>query len=224
MTADEIITLLKTQSSPTNVAGMARFGINPAGTLGISIPFLRALAKKIGKDQALSLELWRTGIHEARILAAFIGVPAEVNEEQMEAWVLDFDSWDVCDQVCGSLFDRTPYAYSKAVEWARRPEEFVRRAGFVLMASLAVHDKQKNFEGFADFLPLIYEGADDDRNFVKKAVNWALRQIGKRDDKLRPLAIGVARELAGPERSASSRWIGKDALRELTGIAGMKRP
>jgi 3-methyladenine DNA glycosylase AlkD len=214
MDQGSVIALLKKNSNPKNIAGMARFGINPKNTLGISIPFLRALAKKIGKDHELAQQLWKTKIHEARLLASFIDDYKLVTAKQMESWVKDFDSWDICDQVCSNLFDRTPYAYRKARQWAKSNKEYVRRAGFVMMACLAVHDKKAPDKKLLQFFPLIEKYATDERNFVKKAVNWALRQIGKRRPGLRKTAISLARKLA-EGKSPSSRWIGKDALREL---------
>ncbi len=215
MTKKEVIKKLKSQANPKNVEGMARFGINPKGTLGISISVLRPLAKKIGKDHKLALELWASGIHEARILAGFIAEPSKFTEKQMEKWVSDFDSWDVCDQVCSSLFDKTEFAYRKVSEWAERKEEFVKRAGFVLIAVLAVHDKEASDKDFEKFFPLIKKHSCDERNFVMKAVNWALRQIGKRNLTLNKKAIKLAKEIEKID-SKSARWIAKDALRELT--------
>jgi 3-methyladenine DNA glycosylase AlkD len=212
--AKEVLAELKKFANPANVKGMARFGINPAKTLGVSIPTLRGIAKSHRLDHALALDLWKSGIHEARILAAFVDDPKLVTESQMEKWVKDFDSWDVCDQVCSGLFDKIPLAYQKAVQWSKRPEEFVKRAGFVLMACLAVHDKKSEDETFERFLPIIVREANDDRNFVCKAVNWALRQIGKRNIRLRAKAMKIAKELSESD-SKSARWIGKDALREL---------
>jgi len=214
MTINEILETMRANANPVNVAGMARFGISSEGTLGLSIPFVRSLAKRAGKDHGLALALWATGIHEARILASMVDRPEWVTEEQMEAWVALFDSWDVCDQFCGNLFDRVPMASEKVVAWCHRPEEFVRRAGFVLMAYLAVHDRKAPDELFVSFLPLIREYAVDERNFVKKAVNWALRQIGKRNETLMPRALALAEELS-MSTSRSARWIGKDAAREL---------
>ena len=211
---NQIIQTLKTHANPKNVEGMARFGINTKNTLGISIPFLRNLAKKIGKNHQLAQNIWKTGIHEARILAAFIDNPKEVTKNQTENWVKDFDSWDVCDQVCSGLFDKTAYAYQKAEEWAERKEEFVKRAGFVMIAALSVHDKKAEDEKFIKFFPLIKKHATDERNFVKKAVNWSLRQIGKRNGTLRKQAIEVAKQI-GKIDSKSARWIAKDALREM---------
>ncbi len=213
-TAKEILTHLKSLADPHNADGMVRFGINPKNTLGVSIPTLRGIAKSHRRDHALALELWDSGIHEARILAAFVDDPKLVTEAQMESWADVFDSWDVCDQVCSNLFDKTKFANQKVDEWSACSEEFVKRAGFVLMASLAVHDKTSGDERFEKWLPLIVREANDERNFVRKAVNWALRQIGKRNSRLCTKAIKVARELSKSE-SKSARWIGKDALREL---------
>ena len=213
--AAEILAHLNTLANPDNIRGMARYGINTQDTLGISIYTLRPLAKEIGTNHALALELWESGIHEARLLAGFIDDPQQVTPEQMERWVTDFDSWDICDQVCSNVFDRTPYAYPKAFEWSKRGEEFVKRAGFVLMAALSVHDKSAPDERFIEFLPVIKREAGDERNFVKKAVNWALRQIGKRNQALNQLAIQTAQEINQID-SPAARWIAKDALRELT--------
>ena len=214
MTAAEILTQLKSLANPANVVGMARYGINSRNTLGVSIPQLRQIAKQVGMDHALALALWQSGIHDARILAAYIDDPARVTLAQMERWVKDFDSWDVCDQVCSSLFDKTPYAHRVAVAWARREPEFVRRAGFVMMAALAVHDKAASDAAFLKFLRIIQRHSTDERNFVKKAVNWALRQIGKRNRALNRAAIATAKEIQKIE-SKTARWIAADALREL---------
>ncbi len=213
--AEQTLERLQSLANPQNVAGMKRYGISTHNTLGISIYTLRPLAKEIGKDHALALELWESGIHEARILACYIDDPKLVTEDQMERWVADFNSWDVCDQVCSSLFDRTSFAYSKAHQWSERQEEFVKRAGFVLMAALAVHDKKAPDEQFEAFLPIITRHATDGRNFVKKAVNWALRQIGKRNQRLNELAIQTGHEIQQID-SPAARWIAADALRELS--------
>jgi 3-methyladenine DNA glycosylase AlkD len=215
MNYDEILRELKKHANKANVAGMARFGINPKGTLGLSMPFLRALAKRIGSDHALAHRLWGSGIHEARILAALVDDPARVNSAQMERWVKDFDSWDVCDQVCGCLFDRNRLARRKAALWAARKPEFVRRAGFALMATLAWHDKRAEDGLFRGYLSLIEKYAFDERNFVRKAVNWALRNIGKRNRTLNKAALACARRVARQE-SRAARWVAKDAIRELT--------
>ncbi|MCX6768177.1 MAG: DNA alkylation repair protein [Candidatus Micrarchaeota archaeon] len=212
--AAEAVNKLKSMRNPRNVAGMARFGINPKNTLGVPIPQVRTLAKKAGKSHSLAQQLWATGIHEARILAALVDEPDKVTEGQMEKWVRGFDSWDVCDQVCSNLFDRTPFAWEKAVEWANRKEEYVKRAGFVMMACLAVHDKQAPDSKFLAFLPLIKKHSTDDRNFVKKAVNWALRQIGKRNPRLRKAALKTAKEIQSIDSKAAN-WVAADAIREL---------
>jgi 3-methyladenine DNA glycosylase AlkD len=214
MTSEQIIANLKKHANAQAVEGMARFGIRPAQALGISIPTLRKMAKEIGRNQALAVALWDSGIHETRILASMIAEPQLVSAELMEEWVNDFDAWDVCDQVCGNLFDKTPYAYQKATEWCQQEKEFVRRAGFVMMAELAVHDKQAHDEAFMQFFPLIKQYADDKRNFVKKAVNWALRQIGKRNSHLRALALECANEIQHMD-SKTAQWVAKDALKEL---------
>jgi 3-methyladenine DNA glycosylase AlkD len=214
MQGKEILRQLYAQRNPQNVAGMARLGINPRNTLGVSIPTLRRIARQAGKDHRLAQELWKSGIHEARILAALVDVPEQVTEAQMERWVKDFDSWDVCDQVCSNLFDKTRFARRKAIEWSKRDEEFVKRAGFVMMAALAVHDKSAPDVVFRKFLRLVQRGATDDRNFVKKAVNWALRQIGKRNAALNRAAQATAREIQQID-SRAARWIAADALREL---------
>ena len=214
LTADQIITNLNQQANAQAVEGIARFGIRPTQALGISMPTLRKMAKEIGRDHALAIALWASGIHEARMLASLIAEPQLVSAQQMEEWVNDFDAWDVCDQVCGNLFDKTPYAYQKATGWCQQEREFVRRAGFVLMAELAVHDKQAPDEAFLQFFPLIKHYAGDERNFVKKAVNWALRQIGKRNSHLRALAMECAYEIQNMD-SKAARWVARDALKEL---------
>jgi 3-methyladenine DNA glycosylase AlkD len=214
MTAEEILDELRAMGGEHNRAGMARFGINVDNALGISVTQLRNMAKGIGKSHALAAELWHSGIHEARILASIIEEPAAVTEEQMESWAAEFNSWDIVDQVCGNLFDKTAFAWDKAVEWSERSEEFVKRAAFSLIAYMAVHLKTTDDREFERFFPIIEREASDDRNFVKKAVNWALRQIGKRSDYLRPQAIACA-ERIGEQDSRSAKWIARDALREL---------
>jgi len=214
MKLGQVLKELRSIADPKKVEGMARFGINPEGTLGISIYDLRPMAKRIGKDHELAAQLWSTGIHEARLLAGFIDDPEKVTGRQMEAWAADFGSWDVVDQVCSSLFDQTKFAYPKAVEWSEREEEFVKRSGFVLMAALSVHDKDASDKEFEKFLPIIKREATDERNFVKKAVNWALRQIGKRNLALNKKAIKAAEEISKID-SRSARWIAADALQEL---------
>lgn len=210
-------------ANPADLDGMARFGIQTSNSLGgIAMPRLQKLAKEIGKDHQLAGQLWASGIREARLLACMVADPKATTREQMERWVADFDSWDVCDTCCGYLFDRTSVAYSKALEWSSREEEFVKRAGFALTAFLAVHDKKAPDEKFMQFLPVIKREATDDRNFVKKAVNWALRQIGKRNMRLNLAAIETAQEIREID-SRSARWIAADALRELKGDAVQAR-
>jgi len=222
MRCEDIIKKLENEANPINVAGMARFGINPDKTLGVSIPFLRKLAKEIRKNHDLAKELWLSGIHEARILAGLIDDPDRVTEKQMDQWVEDFDSWDVCDLVCSNLFDKTRFAYKKAFEWTTRDDEFVKRAGFVMMAALSVHDKKASDREFEKFLPMIVREAKDERNYVKKAVNWALRQIGKRNRALNRKAIQTAEKIRIID-SKSARWIAADALRELKSDAVQRR-
>ena len=214
MTYQEIIAKLKKNSNPRDREGMARFGINPKYALGVRVPVLRSLAKKVGKNHKLAQDLWKAKIHEARILASMIEEPEKVTPKQIEQWVKEFNSWDLCDQCCMNLFDKLPVAWKKAIEWSKRKEEFVRRAGFALMACLSVHDKKAKDKEFIKFFPLIKKYATDERNFVKKAVNWALRQIGKRNRNLNKSAIKIAREIAKID-SKCAKWIAKDAIREL---------
>ena len=218
MQYDDILDRLKILSDPEAVAGMARFGISAENTYGISIPNLRKIARETGIDHVLARQLWEPGIHEARILASMIDSPEMVTEEQMERWVADFNSWDVCDQCCMNLFEKTRFAYQKAVEWSSNDTEFIKRAGFVLMARLAVSDKKAEDRQFEDFFPMIKREASDSRNFVKKAVNWALRQIGKRNVNLNGRAIEVAEEVQKID-SGSAKWVASDAIRELTSEA-----
>lgn len=218
MQCNDVLEKLKALSDPKALAGMARYGINPENTYGVSIPNLRKMAKEIGIDHALAQQLWVSGIHEARILASMIDDPKMATEEQLESWVKDFDSWDVCDQCCSNLFERTEFAYQKAIEWSSSDKEFIKRAGFVLMARLAVSDKKAVDIKFEPFLPLIKREAGDNRNFVKKAVNWALRQIGKRNLNLNKKAIEIARGIQQMD-SRSAKWIASDAIRELTSQA-----
>ena len=209
-----ILAELAAHGNDENRAGMARYGIRVDDAFGVSVTELRRTAKRLGRDHALALELWRSGNHEARLLAAFVDEPARVDEQQMEAWAAGFDSWDLCDEVTTDLFDQTRFGWSKAVEWSGRSEEFVKRGGFALMAGLAVHRKELPDEIFLRFLPVIAREATDERNFVRKAVNWALRQIGKRNPRLRRAAIAEAKRIRKID-SRAARWIAADALREL---------
>jgi 3-methyladenine DNA glycosylase AlkD len=214
MNEEEVLRKLKSLANASNVDGMARFGINTKNTLGISIYQLRPMAKEIGTNHELALKLWSSGIHEARLLAVFLDDPTKVTESQMEKWARDFDSWDVCDQACTDLFDKTAFGWKKAREWSTRREEFVKRGAFALMAGLAVHDKTAKDSDFVSLLPLIEMEAKDERNFVKKAVNWALRNIGKRNATLNKAAVRTAARLRKTD-SKAARWIASDALREL---------
>jgi len=214
MTLEEVLTVLKGQANSENVAGMARYGINPRNALGISMPFLRKLAKRLGRNHDLALLLWDSDIHEARILASLIDDPSRIAHQRMEHWAAGFDSWDICDQCCSNLFAKSSLAIQKAVDWSQSAQPFIKRASFVLMAQLAVHDKISPDQLFHDFLALIRREATDSRNFVKKAVNWALRQIGKRNLALNRAAIETARRLRELD-SPAARWIAADAIREL---------
>ena len=222
MRVDEVLRQLRTLADPERRAGMARYGISVATALGVTMAELRALARSTGRDHDLALALWETGIHEARMLATMIDEPSRVTDAQLEAWVLDLDSWDLCDGLCGNLVDRTPFAFDKAVEWSAREEEFVKRAGFALMAWSAVHRKDIGDERFERFLPVIRTGATDERNYVKKAVSWALRQIGKRSPSLNRAAIATGEDIARID-SKAARWVARDALRELTSDAVRER-
>jgi 3-methyladenine DNA glycosylase AlkD len=223
-TAD-IVDQLRSLANAADVEGMARYGISSVGTLGVSIPVLRGIAKELKPYRrtdpqavhALAAELWATGLHEVRILAALVDVPELVTREQADSWVADMDSWDVVD-MASDLWGATPFGYEKAEEWAGREEEFVKRSGFVLMCALAVHDKQAPDEPFLHFLTLVEREADDERNFVKKSVNWALRQIGKRNGVLNAAAVATAERLR-ESGSKAARWVASDARRELTSEA-----
>ncbi len=214
MNVAEVIEQLRQRSDASHLEGMKRYAIDNSKALGVAMPKVRQLAKEIKKDQALSLELWDTDIHECRILASMIGDPKFVTPQQMDTWVADFHSWDVCDQVCGNLFDRTEFAIDKAIEYSSSEKEYIKRAGFVLMAEFAVHNKKADNKEFLQFFPIMEREAWDDRNFVKKAVNWALRQIGKRNKTLHQLAIQTAMLIAQQD-SKPAKWIAKNALDEL---------
>ncbi|MBW2988753.1 DNA alkylation repair protein [Candidatus Woesearchaeota archaeon] len=213
MNADNILKELKKHYSKKNIDGMRRFAI--PGEIGVSIYVLRDMAKRIGKDHKLALELWDTKVHEARLLACLVADPEKTDEALMEKIVKGFKSWDLCDQCCSNLFDKTGLAYKKAREWVKREAEFVKRAGFVMMAVLAVHDKKAEDKVFINFLEIIKKNSQDERNFVRKAVNWALRQIGKRNITLNKAALRKAREISKIS-SKSARWIASDAIRELS--------
>ncbi|HDQ60051.1 MAG TPA: DNA alkylation repair protein [Candidatus Woesearchaeota archaeon] len=213
-TVESILKQIKKKSRKKNKEGMARFGINAADAYGTSVWELRRIAKTIPKSRRLAEDLWDSKVHEARILACLIDEPDKVTESQMDKWAGDFDSWDLCDQCCLNLWDKTEFAYKKAKEWVKSEQEFVRRAGFVMMAVLAVHDKKVPDTSFEQFFPLIKKYSTDERNFVKKAVNWALRQIGKRSKALNKKAVNVAEQIK-KLNTPTSKWIANDALREL---------
>jgi len=210
----EIIQKLESLSSPEDVEGMVRFGINPKKTYAVRIPELRKIAKKTGKNHELAAKLWEAGYRETRILACMIDDPKQVTSSQMDKWAAEFDYWEICDQCCMKLFSKTPHAYEKVFQWSQNEEEFIKRSAFALIAVLAVHDKKAADEKFEQFFPLIVREATDNRNYVKKGVNWALRHIGKRNIKLNEKSILVAVEIQKIQ-SKSAKWIASHALREL---------
>ena len=218
----DVLDKLQSKAQPEQLKGMAKYGITVEQRLGVSVPDMRKLAKEIGRDHKLALDLWRTGIAEARIVAAMVGDPAKLTEEQMEDWVKGINSWDVCDQVCMNLFEKNQLAWKKIVDWSEREEEFVKRTAFSLIACLAWHDKQASDEKFIELLPVIIREATDERNFVKKAVNWALRNIGKRNLNLNEAAIDTAKEIKRLD-SKAARWVAADAIRELESDAIQSR-
>jgi len=222
MQYDDILKKLKSLSNSKAVKGMAKYGITPDKAYGVSIPNLRKLGKEVGVNHNLAQRLWKSDIRETRMLASMIDDPELVTEEQMERWAKDFNYWEICDQVCQNLFIYTKFAYQKAVEWSSRDEEFIKRAGFALMAWLAFKDKEAKDEQFEKFFPIIKRESTDNRNFVKKAINWALRQIGKRNLNLNKKAIETVKEIQKIE-SKSARWIASDAIRELTSEAIQER-
>ena len=222
VSVEEVHALLRAKGRPDQLEGMARYGMATGRRLGVSVPDMRAIAKRIGRDHELALRLWETGIPEARIVASMVDDPRMLTENQIEEWASGFNSWDVCDQVCMNLFEKTPLAWKKVEDWSRREEEFAKMAAYALLACLAWHDKKAEDERFIELFPVIKRGATDNRNFVRKAVNWALRNIGKRNSNLNVAAIGLAREIQLID-SKAARWIASDALRELEGEAVRKR-
>ncbi len=222
MDSKEILSTFESIQNLDNISGMEKYGITPEKTFGIKIPVLRKMAKEIGVNHTLALDLWKLGYRETRILASMIDNPNEVTEKQMEDWVKEFDYWEICDQTVMNLFEKKNQAHEKAIEWSFRENEFVKRAGYVMMARLAVSDKKAHDEQFQKFFPHILRGAIDNRNFVKKAVNWAVRQIGKRNSTLNKLAIELSKEILTLE-SKSAKWIANDALKELTSDSVQKR-
>jgi len=220
--AKDVLDKLQSKARPEQLKGMARYGMTVEQRLGVSVPDMRKLAKEIGRDHKLALDLWRTEIAEARIVAAMVGDPAKLTEEQMEDWVKGINSWDVCDQVCMNLFEKNHLAWKKIFDWSEREEEFVKRTAFSLIACLAWHDKKATDEKFIALLPLIIRGAADERNFVKKAVNWALRNIGKRNLNLNEAAINTAKEIQRLDTKVA-RWVASDAIKELESEGIQKR-
>lgn len=221
-TVDQVLAELQARANLDQLDGMARYGMSVEKRLGVKVPDLRTLARQIGRDHSLALALWQSGIDDARILASMVDEPAKVNEAQMDAWVQDFNSWDVCDQVCMNLFEKSPLAWQKVHDWAQRDEEFVKRGAYALMACLAWHDKQARDEQFVELLPVIRAGATDERNYVKKAVSWALRNMGKRNPALHAVAMQAAAEL-GQLDSKAARWIARDVARDLSSESTQNR-
>jgi len=218
----DVLDKLQSSARPDRLKGMARYGMAVDRRLGVSVPEMRKLAKEIGRDHELALDLWKTGVAEARILASMVADPARLTEHQMDEWVTEVDSWDVCDQLCMNLFEKSQFAWKKIVDWSDQKEEFVKRTAFSLIACLAWHDKKTSDGKFISLLPIIVQGAADERNFVKKSVNWALRSIGKRSLKLNEAAINAAKEIQRVD-SKAARWIASDALRELQSDAARSK-
>lgn len=221
-TVEEVMQELQSKAKAENIEGMARFAIVGEQRMGVSVPDMRKIAKSVGKNHQLALELWDTGVPEGMIVAGMIAEADKLTEEQMEDWVVDINSWDICDQVCMNLFEKSPLAEKKIFEWSLREEEFVKRTSFALIACLAWHDKQAGDERFVSYFPLIVAGSTDERNFVKKAVNWALRNIGKRNPNLNREAINIAQQIQEID-SKSARWIASNARRELESEKIQKR-
>jgi len=219
---EETLKKLEAKARPDQLEGMAQYGMIAERRLGVSVPDMRKMAKELGKDHELAIELWKTGIPEARIMAAMIDEPEKLSETQMEDWVRDINSWDVCDQVCMNLFEKTPLAWKKIFDWSGRKEEFVKRTAFALIACLAWHDKDAEDAKFIKLFPVIERGAADERSIVKKSVSWALRNIGKRNPRLNKAAIKAAKEILRT-KSKTAHWIASDAIRELESEAVQRR-
>ncbi|MEO8139142.1 MAG: DNA alkylation repair protein [Gemmatimonadota bacterium] len=218
----DVLASLKRSATKATRDGMARYGIPSDNAFGVPVGVMQQQARRLGRSHELAAALWETGWYEARMMASFLDEPDRVTPAQMDKWSRDFDSWAICDTVCFKLFDRSPHAFAKVEQWSRRREEFIKRAAFALLACLALHDKAADTESFARLLPLVERGATDERNFVKKGVSWALRGIGRRNPELHSASVALARRLAAsPE--AAARWVGKDALRELTSAAVTRR-
>jgi 3-methyladenine DNA glycosylase AlkD len=213
---------LKSHSTKATRDGMARYAIPSDKAFGVAMKDMKALGKKLGRNHELAAALWDTGVYEARMVCSFVDDPAQITPAQMDRWCRDFDNWAICDTICFNLFDRTPHAWAKVTQWSKKRNEFEKRTAFALLWSLSMHDKHADNEQFVQGLFLIERAADDERNFVKKAVNMALRAIGKRNLALNAAAVAVARRLADSQEGAA-RWVGRDALRELTSPAVIKR-
>ncbi len=211
---ESVLAAMKMLGNPAEVEARKRFAIVSSKAFGLRMPQVRQLAKEIGRDHALAMSLWQTGWHEAQLLAPMLTDPKQFTAQQMDAWTEEFSSWDVCDQCVGSLFQKLPFAEEKMVQYSTREEEFVKRTAFSLMATMAVHHKKSPDERFLSWLPLIEQEAWDGRNFVKKAVNWALRQIGKRNAFLCEAALACAERIHA-QGTPSAKWIARDAIREL---------
>ena len=220
--SNEILKKLKSLSRLDQLEGMARYGIVTNNRLGVSIPDIRKIAKDFGKNHETALNLWKTGYQDAKITAALIDEPDKVTEPQMDEWVKEIDSWDVCDQICMNLFDKTPYAWGKIIEWSKRDEEFVKRTAFSLLACLAWHDKNADDNKFIRYFPLIKKNSSDERNYVKKAVSWSLRHIGKRNINLHKAALKLAYELKQID-TKTTKWIGSDVIRDLNSDPTLRR-
>jgi 3-methyladenine DNA glycosylase AlkD len=206
---------LKKRGTAKNRAGMARYGLPSTNTFGVSMATMQPEARRIGTNQALAQALWKSGWYEARIMSAFVGDPAQLTPALMDAWCRDFDNWGTTDTVCFKLFDRSPHAWKMVPKWVKQKGEFQKRAGFVMMACLAAHDKKAADAAFMKFFPMIEKGAADDRNFVRKGVSWALRHLGHRSKALHAKAVATAQKLARSE-NATERWVGRDALKDIT--------
>lgn len=220
--ANQLINKLISKSRKDRLKGMSRYGIKIDNRLGVSIPEIRKIAKEFGKNHEVALELWKTGYADAKITAALIDEPEKVTESQMDDWVVEIDSWDVCDQTCMNLFDKTPYAWKKIIEWSKGDEEFVKRTAFSLLACLAWHDKNAEDSRFIEYFPLITKNAMDNRNYVKKAVSWSIRHIGKRNLNLHSAALEIANELKNID-SRTAKWIGSDVIKDLNSISTKRR-
>lgn len=221
-TVESVMAWIRKTGSPKVRAGTARYGLPTDNAVGIPVGLLRAEAKRIGRNHQLALGLWKTGNYEAQLLAPMLGDPKLVTPAEMDAWCKDFDNWGTVDTACFTLFDRSPHGWTMASKWARAKGEFQKRAGFVMMACLAAHDRQAPDAAFLKFFPMIEQGASDDRNFVKKGVSWALRHLGHRNAALHAAAVKTATKLS-KSANATARWVGREALRDLTRPAVIRK-